>query len=243
MQRGFNDGVAIAREYGTPTFFLTVTTNPNWPAIKTNLGPDIKYQDRPDLVCRCFRCVRREIWKDVEERGKLGPVIAHCESMEFQERGGPHIHKLLILDKNAVDTTTPAFVDEYITAEMVTDDDRRYDNATKQRLRALYPSLIHICSQRCIDQRTNKCKYGYPQPYSNETILFSDRKPIYKRRSPVDGGASITIGRNAYDNSRLVPHNIDMLLKYECHLNLEYVGGNEIFVSIRKHVFKNIDHD
>ncbi|OWZ01909.1 Helitron helicase [Phytophthora megakarya] len=37
MSQGFLDAMAIVQEAGTPSLFITMTCNPNWPEIKENL--------------------------------------------------------------------------------------------------------------------------------------------------------------------------------------------------------------
>lgn len=106
MQRAFNDALSIAREVGTPVFFVTFTPNPKWEVLKETLKPGETTADRPDLMCRAFNAARRELWKDLEERGCLGggpgSIVGHSEALEFQEKGMPHIHKMLNVDKNKV---------------------------------------------------------------------------------------------------------------------------------------------
>ena len=49
------DAMTYVRKYGHPDLFITTTTNPNWPEIKSNLLPSQDPQDRPDIVARVFR--------------------------------------------------------------------------------------------------------------------------------------------------------------------------------------------
>ena len=44
----FQDGMAICRKYHKPDFFITVTCNPNWPEIQSELLKGQTPQDRPD---------------------------------------------------------------------------------------------------------------------------------------------------------------------------------------------------
>lgn len=55
MQRRFLDAMALVQDAGKPDIFLTMTCNPNWPEIVTELYPGQTAQDRPDLVTRVFR--------------------------------------------------------------------------------------------------------------------------------------------------------------------------------------------
>ena len=46
------DVMTIVREYGKPDYFITVTTNPQWPEIKNSLFAGETASDRPDLCAR-----------------------------------------------------------------------------------------------------------------------------------------------------------------------------------------------
>ena len=49
------DALAIVKEYGKPTYLITMTCNTHWPEIVENLQPNLTPQDRPDLVAREFK--------------------------------------------------------------------------------------------------------------------------------------------------------------------------------------------
>jgi hypothetical protein len=48
------DALALARRCGRPSFFLTVTANPNWPEVVSQLSPGEQVSDRPELICHVF---------------------------------------------------------------------------------------------------------------------------------------------------------------------------------------------
>lgn len=47
-----NNALAIVSEYGGSDIFITVTTNPNWPEIQSQLLKGQTAFDRPDIVCQ-----------------------------------------------------------------------------------------------------------------------------------------------------------------------------------------------
>jgi len=49
------DSLALCREFGRPSLFITVTTNPNWPEIKERLYPAQSAFDQPGVVARAFK--------------------------------------------------------------------------------------------------------------------------------------------------------------------------------------------
>lgn len=50
-----SDALALAARFGCPTFFVTVTCNPEWPEITSCFRPGQKFHDRPIDVARVFR--------------------------------------------------------------------------------------------------------------------------------------------------------------------------------------------
>jgi hypothetical protein len=49
------DSLALCREYGRPSLFITVTTNPNWPEIRERLYPGQNASDQLGVVARAFK--------------------------------------------------------------------------------------------------------------------------------------------------------------------------------------------
>jgi hypothetical protein len=49
------DSLALCREYGRPSLFITVTTNPNWPEIWDRLYPGQNTSEQPGVVARAFK--------------------------------------------------------------------------------------------------------------------------------------------------------------------------------------------
>ena len=87
--------MAIVRHFGKPTLFNTMTANPNWLEIKEGQYP----QDRPDLVARVYRLKKDQLLNDIIKGSIFGTVVAYLWVIEFQKRGLPHIHILIILSK------------------------------------------------------------------------------------------------------------------------------------------------
>ena len=109
--------MAICRIYGKPDFFVTFTANPTWPEIRENLGVGEHATNRPDLVSRAFHLKLRELLRDLLEENVLGVVVAYTWTVEFQKRGPPHAHILLVVrpeDK----PRAPELVDKVVSAEL-----------------------------------------------------------------------------------------------------------------------------
>jgi len=78
------------RKFGKPDLFVTFTYNPKWKKITNTL--------LPELVTRVFNLKLDTLLKDFKD-GVFGNVIAKIWVIEFQKRGLPHAHILLILDE------------------------------------------------------------------------------------------------------------------------------------------------
>lgn len=50
-----SDTLAIAAQFGPPTFFITITCNPKWPEITSRLRIGQNHTDIPAVVVRVFR--------------------------------------------------------------------------------------------------------------------------------------------------------------------------------------------
>jgi hypothetical protein len=96
FKRRFMDAMALVQKYGKPDIFLTMTCNPNWEEITRELEPGQTPQDRPDLIVRVFRAKLEDLKKQLFKKHILGKVIAYVYVVEFQKRGLPHAHFLLI---------------------------------------------------------------------------------------------------------------------------------------------------
>ena len=93
------------------------------------------------------------------------------------------------------------------------------------------------------------CPKKYPKPFVSETQLGTDSYPLYRRRSPEDGGqvSNITINvrgnRNAQeiDNRWIVPYNKYLLRSLNCHCNVELCMSISSIKYVLKYVHKGCD--
>ena len=93
----YQDAMTIVRKFGKPDLFITFTCNPLWDEITCSLLLNQKATDRPDLIVRVFRQKLRELLNDILKKHVFGKPIAHVYTIEFQKRGLPHAHMLVIL--------------------------------------------------------------------------------------------------------------------------------------------------
>jgi len=120
MSQLYHDAMAIVRSCGKPDLFITMTCNPQWPAILNALKPGQTPQDRPDIVARVFRLKFKALLSDIVKRKFFGPVTAHIHVIEFQKRGLPHAHVLIVLSPEHKPHTTDA-IDSIVCATLPRD--------------------------------------------------------------------------------------------------------------------------
>lgn len=87
------DSLVICRAKGKPSFFITITTNPNWPEIKAQLGSGQSASDISTIVCRVFKARLENAIATM--RLKFGSVVYMVRVIEFQKWGLPHAHRVL----------------------------------------------------------------------------------------------------------------------------------------------------
>ena len=82
----YADAMVLPAHFGSIDYFLTFTTNPQWPEITAN-ATMANGMHSPDLYCRVFYIKMKALLIDVLQHGVLGTVVAYAWSVEFQQRG------------------------------------------------------------------------------------------------------------------------------------------------------------
>ena len=159
MQQLYQDSMAIVREFGKPSLFVTVTCNPNWIEITRELLPNQQASDRPDIVTRVFKLKLKAITDDLFEKGVLGKVISHIHVIEFQKRGLPHAHILMILAPEDR-PTDPEDFDQLVYAEILDKElqPQLYETVSNSMIHGPYGPLNPNAS--CMVD--GKCSKHYP---------------------------------------------------------------------------------
>ena len=238
MIQRFQDAMNLVQKFGKPDLFITMTCNPGWEEIRNELLPGQISQDRPDLLARIFKAKFEEFKEDIINKTVLGRVVAHVHVFEFQKRGLPHVHMLLILDDNDK-LHSPDDYDRIVRAEIPSKDDE------PQLHSAVLKHMIHgpcgTQNQRSPCMKNGKCKKSYLKPFSRETYQGNDSYPVYRRRD-TNNPVPLNNQRNVMvDNSWVVPYNPWLLLKYNCHINLEICSNIKSVKYLYKYVYKGPD--
>jgi hypothetical protein len=242
MVQEFQDSHALTRGFSPPDFLVTFTCNPNWKEILDQLGPGETSNDRPDIVTKVFRVKLADFLDDLTKRAVLGKVVSWCYVVEFQKRGLPHAHILLILaDEDKIYSAQDA--DTACCAEI---PDQNVDPE-------LYDIVVnHMMHGPCGEQynpdapcmRERKCSKRFPKPFCEETVREEGKYPTYRRRD--DGRSALKyckrLGTSVpLNNSWVVPYNAYLSKRYNCHINVELCGSMRSIKYLYKYVYKGPD--
>ena len=229
----FQDGMAICRKYHKPDFFITMTCNTNWKEIQVELRQGEDAKNRPDIVARVFKQKKDQLIKDIKYGQVLGKVPALMWVIEFQKRGLPHTHILVILeDEDRI--TCSEDVDNVISAELPPDPESFPPGPKKEQAKRLekiiLQNMVHgPCGKvnpSCPCMVEGKCSKGYPKNFADKTIVNSNKAyPEYKRLDPAKGGRTVVViikhKEYVLDNSCIVPYSPFLSLRFSCHINIE----------------------
>jgi hypothetical protein len=239
MQQHYQDAMTIVTTYGKPDLFLTFTCNPRCKDIANALPAGQTAADRPDIVARVFKLHLDQLMKDIKQRHVLGVPAAYIYVIEFQKRGLPHAHLLIILaDGSKLRVATD--IDSLISAEIP-------DPVLHRDLHEVVKTcMIHgPCgnlnkASPCMDAEI--CTKDFPKQFQAKTAIAVDGYPHYQRR---DNGRTIVVnvpgGLAEVDNRWVVPYNPYLSLKYQAHINLEACTSIKSVKYLFKYVYKGHD--
>jgi hypothetical protein len=236
MHQLYQDAMALVRKHGKPDLFITITSNPKWPEVTAELLPGQTASDRPDIVERVFKLKLDALKQDLVQNGVFGRVVADIHAVEWQKRGLPHAHILLILapeDK----PTGPEDFDRMVCADLP-------DKETHPELYNIVTScMLHgpcgAADPTCPCMRDGKCTKGYPREFSEHTLDTGNSYPVYRRRD--NGRQHIGRGGWHFDNRWVVPYNPFLTLRYNCHINVEVCSSVAAVKYLYKYVYKGHD--
>jgi len=190
-----------------------------------------KNEDAPHIITRVFHLKLKSLLDDLFKHNVLGKVIARVYVIEFQKRGLPHAHILLILDQESKFRTVEE-IDRVVCAELPDPD--------------IDPELFHIvkanmlhgpCTpERCI--KNGRCSKRYPKQFAEETTWNEDGYPVYRRRND---GRTVEVRRHIYDNRSVIPYNPYLSKRYNAHINVEICSTVRAFKYLYKYVYKGGD--
>nr|XP_027093608.1 uncharacterized protein LOC113714009 [Coffea arabica] len=188
MRLRYLDAMALVQKYGKPDIFLTMTCNSMWKEIQDNLQFTEKPQDRPDLLSRVFRAKFEMLKSELLDKKIFGEVAACVYVIEFQKRGFPHAHLLLIL-KPQFKLLNPQSYDRIVSAEP----------PNPHLYSLVHKHMIHgpcgVMDQTSPCMRNGSCKNHYSKNFCEQTVHAEDSYPCYRRR---DDGKKIKLVKYLY---------------------------------------------
>jgi hypothetical protein len=171
MGQLYQDAMARVHKFGKPNLFVTFTCNPKWKEVIDVFLPQQITKDRPKLVTHVFNLKLDALLKDIKD-GVFGNVIAKIWVIEFQKRGLPHAHILLILDEASKLHTTEDY-DSMVSVEI--SDPIRHPEAHETVISCMVhgPCGPNFLNAQCMEQ--GKCKKRYLRSFSKETRCDVDK--------------------------------------------------------------------
>uniref|UniRef100_A0A453CJW6 ATP-dependent DNA helicase n=1 Tax=Aegilops tauschii subsp. strangulata TaxID=200361 RepID=A0A453CJW6_AEGTS len=234
-RRRYLDAMALVQKYGKPNIFLTMTCNPNWDEIISELEPGQTPRDRPDLIVRVFRAKLEDLKIQLFKRHIFGKVATYVYVVEFQKRGLPHAHFLLIME-GRYKLTCPEQYDCLISAELP--DKSKYPELYKMVVKHMMHGPCGVLNPKNVCMQKGSCKNYYPRPFNVSTLQGKDSYPIYRRR---DDGRRAKVRGQELDNRWVVPYNPYLLRRYNCHINVEVCSSIKAVKYLFKYIYKGHD--
>lgn len=229
MQQLYQDSMAIVRTQGKPDFLVTFTCNPKWPEITECLLPNQTANDRPDIVVRVFKTKLDCLLKVIKNEGFFGTVQGIIHVVEFQKRGLPHAHILIILKSEDKPRTTDD-INRFVSAEIPN------PNIDPELYQIVTTSMLHgPCDTRCL--KDGKCSKKFPKKPNHTTHWADDGYPMYRRRCRY----SFTRNGYTYNDTHVVPYNPSLSKMFAAHINVEIVTGVAMVKYLYKYVYKGHD--
>ncbi|XP_073157303.1 uncharacterized protein [Henckelia pumila] len=195
--------------------------------IKNALQPRKKGKEKENvtlLIAVKYQALRRENTRMVSCREY------YC--YKFQIRS--HIQSILFYSRRLLQQYA---VDMYIKLETTRLD---YCRNNQAELRSEYYQGI-VDSISCGETRGHeigKCKSHYPRNFCEITVQGEDGYPIYRRRND---GQTADVRRAKLNNQWVVPYNPYLLMRYDCHINVEVCSGLTAVKYLYKYIYKGHD--
>ena len=169
---------------------------------------------------------------DVLDNGVLGVVIAYTYSIEFQQRGLPHMHAVFFVRPEDKPHSI-AVVDKIVSTQLPDPvaDPVYFTAVTKHMLHG--PCGVYKPTHYCM-KHGGECRFGYPKRLCKETSIPADGYTQLAR--PL--GPTFETTAFTFDNSWVVPHNRFLLCKYNAHINIDASASITCVKYMFSYIFK-----
>ena len=158
-----------------------------------------------------------------------------ADTIEFQKRGLPHAH-ILIWQAGNNREPSPNFVDQFISAELPDPVEDPLGFVLVQEFMMHGP--CGTLDPNCPCMKNGKCSKRFPKSFQDKTTFDADGFPIYRRR---DAGVKARKSGVDLDNRWVVPHNLQVLKKFQAHINVEACNQSYLIKYLFKYCNKGAD--
>ncbi|XP_025647859.1 uncharacterized protein [Arachis hypogaea] len=236
MFNNCKDAFAICKHFGYPSFFVTMTCNPEWDEIKRLLrGTGLKAEDRPDITSTIFKIKLNKLIRDFKYDDIFGKISAYVCTIEFQKRSLPHAHILLFMHPLSR-PRSPGDIDKLISAQILDKHRKPKLYAAVEKFMVHGPCGKHNKNIPCMVN--GMCSKYFPKLFREHTVIDEAGFPKYCRP---DNGRTINKKSAILSNSFVVPYNPTLLLRYGCHINVEHTCQTSAIKYLFKYVHKGND--
>jgi hypothetical protein len=178
----------------------------------------------------------QELLKDLCEKQCLEKVAAFVYVIEFQKRGLPYAHILLILSQDS----KLHFVEDYDSIVFVEiSDPDVHPLAYETVISTIMHGPCGVLNPSASCMKDGFCQKCYLKAFQSTTQENSDGYPVYRRR---DDGSFVEIRAGIrLDNQWVIPHNVKLLTKYDAHINVEICSSVLAIKYLYKYAYKGHD--
>jgi len=200
---------SIIKNKGLPTLFITIGLNTAWQELKDAVNRYFEPQYRPEVMARVFKCKLQDIIDDITKEYKFGKPEGWFYSIEFQNKGLPHCHLVVILNENDVPKTVADY-DDIVCCEIPCSETQKelFDQVKSNHIHRKCGKGYDM-SAPCL--KNGVCSQGFPFALQEETDISNKLKPIHRRR---ENDRTIVIDGVSYNNQWIENYNPFMLQKF-----------------------------
>ncbi|OMO67949.1 DNA helicase PIF1, ATP-dependent [Corchorus olitorius] len=172
------------------------------------------------------------------EEARLRYIREHQKTLRaemFREkRGLPHVHILLWLDRER--PLAASEIDTIVSAKLPDKEKDPIGFAAVSTFMLHSPCGRANANAKCM--KNGKCKKYFPKQFRNATVFDEDGFPHYRKRETSD---SAVVDGFAVDNRFVVPHNVDLTVRYQAHINVEVCNQTRAVKYLFKYLSKGPD--
>ncbi|KAL8134222.1 hypothetical protein AgCh_009322 [Apium graveolens] len=214
-----------------------MTCNSKWPEIQEMLKllPNFDPVDAPDIISCVFKLKLDQLLDLIKKKNYFRKCIGVMHVIEFQKRGLPHVHMRIWLSPESRPNSIKK-VDQLVSAEI---PDKNSDPIAYEAVKNYMmhgPCGKDLYTSPCMVK--GKCMRHFPKRFNGNTYFDDCGFPVYRRRNT---GTIINKKGINLENQYVVPYNRDLLLRFQCHINLEICNSSRSLKYLFKYCLKGYD--